>query len=136
MAEDTFVGYLCTGFRKAGYHVVKHNDINVGVPDISVYDPVSKQTRWIEVKSKQLYPAKPTTRIWWPHYTEEQALFLRKRDGLLAVRVEKDYYLFNASIAWHIFENKGILHEDMAQSSDIWWKNKIDWDAMDEVLFA
>lgn len=136
MAEDTFVAYLCGGLRKAGFHVVKHNDINIGVPDISVYDPVSNQTRWIEVKSKQQYPAKDTTRIWWPHYTEEQALFLRKRNGILAVRIAKDYYMFDATNAWLIFENKGIHESEMAERSMIWWQNKIDWEAMEEELFT
>jgi hypothetical protein len=100
-----------------------------------VYDKITKQTRWIEVKSKSAYPVKASTRIWWQHYTEEQALFLRKRDGFLAVRVAKDYYLFDAVDAWMIFENKGIHESEMAERSVIWWRNKIDWDAMEQELF-
>ncbi|CAB4170140.1 hypothetical protein UFOVP1082_5 [uncultured Caudovirales phage] len=135
MSEDTFVGYLGLGFRKMGCHVVKHNDINIGIPDLSVFDQMTKQTKWLEVKNKQEYPAKETTKIWWPHYTEQQALFLRKRNGFLIARIARDYYMFDDVEAWAIFENKGLIKSDLMLKSKIWWRNKIDWTAMYEELF-
>ena len=134
MAEVTAVDYVLDGLRRLGAHCVKHNDINVGIADISAC--LEGDTQWIEMKATERWPARPHTRIWWDHYTEQQALFLRKREGWLMVRVGRDYMLYEGREAWAIWEARGYTASMMKSRSVAFWPGKIPWIALRRAVYG
>jgi hypothetical protein len=134
MAEVTAVDYVLKGLRKLGAHCVKHNDIAVGIADVSAC--LNGVTAWIELKATERWPVRPETRVWWDHYTEEQALFLRKRKGWLLVRVGREYFLFDAPEAWSIWESRGYTRAEMAECCWRSWAGSIRWLELRKALYG
>jgi hypothetical protein len=136
MSEITAVGYLCKGLervRKA--HCIKHNDLTVGIADVSAH-VLHAGTQWIEVKATQEWPKREETRIWWPHFTEHQALFLRRREGWLFVRVERDYFLFSAAWSWELWMQKGFPQSRMREVARAHWARSVNFPELGRILWG
>lgn len=134
MAEVTAVDYVLKGLRKLGAHCVKHNDINVGIADISVC--LDGKTAWIEMKARDRWPVLAETRVWWDHYTEEQALFLRRRRGWLLARVGREYFLFDAREAWSLWEARGYTRREMEECASHSWTRRINFPQLRRMLYG
>lgn len=128
MSEETLVGYTRIGLKRRNEcYVTKHNDLTDGIPDLSVTLRKWGINTWIELKATDAWPAKTATRIWWDHYTEQQALFLRQRMGWLFVRVGKTYALFTGEAAWRMWKDKGWAKMEFLLEAHRVWHNGVVW---------
>jgi hypothetical protein len=136
MSEITAVGYFMNGLKKEwGAHCIKHNDSTIGIPDISTH-LLRHGTQWVEVKATMKWPARDATKLHWEHYTEEQALFLKRREGWLFVRVAREYFLFNAQEAWAMWECAGFNKQEFIARSIAHWKMKVDFKHLGAIIWA
>lgn len=127
MAEESMIGYVRKGLKRRAL-VLKHNDINPGIADLSLYFPKWDLTRWVELKALPDWPTRAGTRIWWPHYTESQALFLRQRRGFLLVRCgRRTYALFSGGEAWAMWEARGWPKAEFLRRAARVWPGGIVW---------
>ena len=133
MSEETFLGLVREKLRHSAY-VHKHNDLTEGVSDLSVCFKANGRTVWVELKVKDKWPVKPGTRIWWDHYTEQQALWLRRRRGWLFVRVGKCYALFTGAEAWRMWEAHGYTNVEFLGNAHTTWFNACAWLDLIKVL--
>jgi hypothetical protein len=108
-----------------GAHCVKHNDLTAGVADVSA--ALLNVTRWIEVKEKGEWPARAKTLVHWDHYTELQALFLRRRGGFLFIRIARDYLLLESDAAWALWEQGGATRERLCAWAVARWERSVEW---------
>lgn len=125
MSEDTLVSYVREGVRPFA-EFAKHNDgCTIGVPDVSLYIRKCDRNVWIELKAKDDWPARTSTKIWWDHYTEQQALWLRTRRGWLLMRVGKQYILLNGAMSWAMWTAKGWTKEQLYAHATAVWNARI-----------
>jgi len=128
VAEISLVDYVRRGLRRRAL-AVKHNDLMPGIADLSLHFPAAGRggTRWVETKASVAWPARPGTRVWWPHYTEHQALFLRQRQGYLLARIGREYLLFDGDAAWAQWEARGWPREMFRARAQAHWAGRINW---------
>lgn len=128
MSEDTLVSYVREGVKPFA-EFAKHNDsCTVGVPDVSLYIRRRDRNVWLELKSKDDWPARASTKIWWDHYTEQQALWLRTRNGWLLMRIGKQYILLDARMSWLMWEARGWTREELIARAKCVWNLRIPFD--------
>jgi hypothetical protein len=138
MSENSFVTYCRKGLSSYG-EVQKHNDITEGISDLSIYLRDADKTVWMELKVIDSAPVKPTTKIFWEHYTEQQALWIRRRKGWLFVRVKwasarASYYLFTGAEAWAMWEAGGYPREKFIECAHSAWHNVVNWHELKRVI--
>jgi len=126
VAENSLTDYAAKGLRGMA-EVMKHNDLSPGVPDLSVCVRGGGCTRWVEAKAARAWPARAATPLRFPHYTELQALFLRRRGGFLFVRVGKTYLLYRAPEAWALWEAGGWARAEMLENAARVWHGGVRW---------
>lgn len=126
MAESSLVDYVKRGLKRKAF-VTKHCDISPGIPDLSIYFPKADVFRWVETKASAQWPVRAETRIWWDHYTEQQALWLYQRRGFLFVRVSKSYALFDGKTAWEMWEARGFTKRVFVDSARKVWFGNVSW---------
>lgn len=128
MSEKTFEAYFRTGMKgREGAYVTKHHDTTEGIADFSVHLRKWGLNTWVELKVVTGWPHNEKIKIWWDHYTEHQALFLRQRDGWLFVRVNRSYFLFSAATAWRMWEAKGFTRNEFLTECHRVWHSNVIW---------
>lgn len=133
MSEASYEAYLMAGLKRLGGHVMKHNDISAGVPDVSACFGFS--TQWIEIKASSSWPKRPATPVRWPHYTELQAHFLRSRGGWLTARIGREYLLWDHERAWALWLAGGWPKERMIAESAYYAKNQVDFLKLRQIIW-
>lgn len=126
MAESSIYDYVREGLQGKAF-VHKHNDLAPGVPDLSVHihpEYVADKhgrTVWIEAKAASDWPAKEDTKLRFAHYTEHQALWLKRRGGWLLIRVRRNYYLLDGNAAWKFWIRDGMTKEHLGiHATQVW----------------
>ncbi len=136
MSEKSFDDCLRKGLR-ARAELWKHCDTQPGIADFSVYFRVAGVTRWVELKATEGWPQKARTKVWWPHYTEHQMLFLRARRGWLFVRVGasvRSYFLFDWKEAQALWEAKGFTKPQMHERAARVWAGNVAWKEFEDAV--
>lgn len=134
--ENSLLAYTREGLngKRSACYVTKHNDLSAGIPDLSVTVRATGTNTWIELKATAQWPVKAHTRVFWDHFTEEQALFLRRRGGWLFVRVSRNYFLFTGDVAWELWERKGFTRAEMFAQAHRVWAKYVDWQEFAEAI--
>lgn len=133
--EGSLHSYVRNGLSllRSKCHVTKHNDLTPGIPDLSICTPNGHNT-WMELKATKDWPARAETKLWWDHYTEHQALFLRQRHGWLFVRVARNYFLFDGERAWDLWTVGGYTRAEMFAHALKVWPASVDWEELVEII--
>lgn len=134
--ENYFKDYVVKGLTKrfSACFVTKHNDLNPGVPDLSVFVKETQKNTWMELKAESQFPQRARTRLKLYCYTEEQALFLRQRKGWLFARVKRNYFLFNADQAWACWVEGGFTKAEFSARATAVWHGAVNWRELASII--
>lgn len=125
MSEETLHSYVREGVKPFA-EFAKHNDnCTVGVPDCSMFVRATERNVWVELKAKEDWPKREATKVWWDHFTEQQALWLRTRKGWLLMRIGRQYLLLDGGQAWDMWCARGWTQSELMHRARAVWNGRI-----------
>jgi hypothetical protein len=131
MAESSLWSYLKKNMQGYGHWVRIENSVGEGTPDVNACCNQNGFTidAWIELKSVRAWPKRASTAVKIPHFTSEQKQWLLDRyqaggAAFLFVRIEREYFLFTAPVAYII---DTMTREQWQQCARVHCKNRMDW---------
>jgi len=135
MAEKSLSAYVMKGMKLHWDHGTRHEDsVAVGVSDVSYY---LGGNGWLELKSINKAPVRPTTPLRMSHWTEAQHRFTQLRRGWLLIRVlqpNRIYLLFNYRCLppWKTQDEWTLAQ--MESNAVLVWRNRIQWNQMAQAI--